>query len=340
MSAMPRLPDPLTPNGLRELMRERPYWDPSHPRSKIYHRLVQRGFEILYPGPVRYGPGGRTDTPPLKPQYVAHLVEQTNREMETSEREFDGNPSARAGGAVHVQSHTRDSGKVEVSDYWRARPGEGGGSESSSESPQARNFLDEAENAGDETDDKPRRREDGTADDPLPAPDTREPVDPETFYRKLEFDPNGEGEWEAFRQRPWDAARARMERSRTDNITREEYPGENHHNNEADAFRHAHWSFEVARKIGPDAAKEFGDAHERSEANPTPERLMDLYNNKVGRDLAMDPENAGRDARDVIREAIREGKLKTSPFETNEPRSPLPDRAPRLLYRPPGGQRR
>ena len=65
---------------------------------------------------------------------------------------------------------------------------------------------------------------------------------------------------------------------------------------------------------------------------------MDLYNNKVGRDLAADPENAGRDGREVIREAIRDGKLRTRPFETDEPRSPLPDRPPGMLYRRSGSQ--
>ncbi|MSO84970.1 MAG: hypothetical protein EXR02_00305 [Rhodospirillales bacterium] len=50
---VPRLPDPLTPEAIEELMKARPYWDTSHPRSPIYRRLVQRGFEIMYPGPLR-----------------------------------------------------------------------------------------------------------------------------------------------------------------------------------------------------------------------------------------------------------------------------------------------
>ena len=36
-------------------------------------------------------------------------------------------------------------------------------------------------------------------------------------------------------------------------------------------------------------------AHERSSPNPDSERLMDLYNNEVGRRLALDPANAGRE---------------------------------------------
>lgn len=51
MSTMPipRLPNPLTPERLEVLMRERAYWDANHPRFKIYNRIVRRGFEIMYP---------------------------------------------------------------------------------------------------------------------------------------------------------------------------------------------------------------------------------------------------------------------------------------------------
>ncbi|OHC83833.1 MAG: hypothetical protein A3G73_07125 [Rhodospirillales bacterium RIFCSPLOWO2_12_FULL_67_15] len=88
MSAMPipRLPNPLTPETIEELMKARPYWDLSHPRSPLYRRLVQRGFEIMYPH-TRYDAIGRMiDLKPLKPQYIAHLVAKENREMDEIER--------------------------------------------------------------------------------------------------------------------------------------------------------------------------------------------------------------------------------------------------------------
>ena len=128
MTAMPRprLPDPLTPEALRDLMRERPYWDLKHPQSELYHRLVRRGFEMLYPGPAQYdGIGRMIDTPPRSPGEVARLVAQTNRELEAMGRGLD-EPSS-GSDEVHVQSHTRDDGKTKVSDYWRAAPGQGGG---------------------------------------------------------------------------------------------------------------------------------------------------------------------------------------------------------------------
>jgi hypothetical protein len=331
--ATPRLPEPLTVESLRTLMRERPYWDLKHPRSALHRRLVDRGFAMLFPGKTKYDDTGKAiDVPPLPPEAVAHQVAQVNREMDRLERSlagtsivaqekrddenrqpFDERPTGNREGAVHVQAHTRDGGKTEVADYWRAAPGEG----------ERVNFADGADTTNDEND---------TGNDSLPHPDSRDPVDPEGFYRKIGFDPNGEKQWQAVLRRPLDAKQAGRLETEASDIAREEYPGTHPHNSEADAFRHAYWSFKVAREIGADAAKEFGDAHERSDPNPTPERLMDLYNNKVGRDLAADSKNADRDAREVIREAIREGKLRTSPFKIDEPPSLLPDRAPGFLY--------
>lgn len=81
MTALPKLPQPLTPQSLVGLMRERAYWDATHPRFPTYQRLVKRGFEILYPGPERRDDTGMAiNTPPRPPEHVAHLVEQTNRE--------------------------------------------------------------------------------------------------------------------------------------------------------------------------------------------------------------------------------------------------------------------
>ena len=82
--------------------------------------------------------GKMIDAKPLKPQYIAHLVDAVNREMENLERNIQGE-AANAGGAVHVRAHSRrapvgaqheyargDSpardGKVAIADYWRAAP--------------------------------------------------------------------------------------------------------------------------------------------------------------------------------------------------------------------------
>jgi hypothetical protein len=42
--------------------------------------------------------------------------------------------------------------------------------------------------------------------------------------------------------------------------------------------------------------------------------LMGLFNNRVGRQLAMDPANRGRDPEVGVREAIEDGRLRLSPI--------------------------
>jgi hypothetical protein len=53
--------------------------------------------------------------------------------------------------------------------------------------------------------------------------------------------------------------------------------------------------------------------------NEEPSRLMDLYNNRAGRELALDPKNNGRPSKDVIFKALTNGKLRTKPFKTLTP---------------------
>ena len=198
MSTMPipRLPNPLTPKTIEGLMNARPYLDLNHPRSPLYRRLVQRGFEIMYPD-TRFDAIGRMIDLPLRPpERIAHLVAEANREIEEQERGFDEKPSAGAGDTVHVQSHTRADGKVEVSDYWRSRPGEGSGSEPAPEAPKTRNLLDEAEGAGDKTNAGDTRA--GTDDD-RPKPVNPLPDLPEIEIRR---DDEGRGHFGARRVRP------------------------------------------------------------------------------------------------------------------------------------------
>ncbi len=71
----------------------------------------------------------------------------------------------------------------------------------------------------------------------------------------------------------------------------------------------------MTRAMGPDAAKFAADATEISGAGSVGARLMDLYNNNVGRKLALDPRNTGRPAEDVIMDAVRAGLLQTVPFK-------------------------
>lgn len=53
-----------------------------------------------------------------------------------------------------------------------------------------------------------------------------------------------------------------------------------------DAFRHSYFSGLNVGSLGFETAKALGDAHEVNPGNQTNDRLMDLYNNELGRNLA------------------------------------------------------
>jgi hypothetical protein len=126
-------------------------------------------------------------------------------------------------------------------------------------------------------------------------------------YAALDFDPNGPGEWDVVKQHPFAAIPAGAAglyarfMDKPDNYTG------NFHNDDADAYRHARWSQMMTQSIGPDLAKQFSDAHEISAPDPNGERLMDLYNNQVGRGLSP--------GRNQVEGALQRGILRTSPFK-------------------------
>lgn len=90
------------------------------------------------------------------------------------------------------------------------------------------------------------------------------------------------------------------------------YPHAPGGNDEADAYRHALWSHLMAQGIGRETAKAFGDAYEVSGSRSIPpatrgERLMDLYNNEVGRQF---PNDQGRS----LKNALETDRLRKRPF--------------------------
>ncbi len=136
----------------------------------------------------------------------------------------------------------------------------------------------------------------------------------DAIYNELGYDPGGIGETANAALNPFDALAARGDADTAFAETAAQYPNvRNAHNNEADAFRHATWNAHMTQSIGASEAKKFGDAHERSGANPESEIVMDLMNNHNGRVLAeafpdMDPAT-------LIATAADMGLLQTAPIE-------------------------
>jgi hypothetical protein len=66
------------------------------------------------------------------------------------------------------------------------------------------------------------------------------------------------------------------------------YPrGEVLHDDHGDAFRHAYWNALLVWEFGSEWAARYTTAHEAVPGSPAPREAMDLYNNEVGRALAV-----------------------------------------------------
>jgi RHS repeat-associated protein len=80
-------------------------------------------------------------------------------------------------------------------------------------------------------------------------------------------------------------------------------------NDHEDAFRHAYANYVLTKQFGAATTKMVGESHERSRPNAWRERVMDLYNNHVGRVLAISGDS--RPAEVVILDAMARGLLMT-----------------------------
>lgn len=139
------------------------------------------------------------------------------------------------------------------------------------------------------------------------APETRAPS-----FNDVGFDPRGSGIWSTSIRHSVAAIFANEAAKAAAASTAKKYPGVSPHNDEADAYRHTLWSHLMTQGIGPDLAKAFGDAHEISGSSvsgpgPNSERLMDLHNNQVGRQL---PNDQGRS----LKGALEKGYIRKRPF--------------------------
>ncbi|XP_070532949.1 uncharacterized protein [Ptychodera flava] len=133
----------------------------------------------------------------------------------------------------------------------------------------------------------------------------------DSAYRWLSFNKRGIGEKALALKHLFKAPTILLYAERSKRDARKYYSN-SLHNGVGDAFRHALFSYRVTKKYGSSIAKQFGDAHEVSHVNPLNERLMDLYNNQVGRCLAGIRGNRSKDDVSVIKAAISAGRLQTS----------------------------
>lgn len=75
-----------------------------------------------------------------------------------------------------------------------------------------------------------------------------------------------------------------------------------------DAFRHAYWNALMVKEYGAEWAEDYATAHEQLPGNPGPREAMDLYNNEVGRNIAVaNPDASAEELADLIEKAVKNG---------------------------------
>lgn len=76
-----------------------------------------------------------------------------------------------------------------------------------------------------------------------------------------------------------------------------------------DAFRHMYWNALMVRELGPEFAEAFATAHEGRPGNMADDEAMDLYNNSIGRQIALaNPDASLEELQELIQEAVTNGQ--------------------------------
>ena len=112
---------------------------------------------------------------------------------------------------------------------------------------------------------------------------------------------------------PFDCAKAKTDADNAGETARNNYPANTLHNGIGDAFRHCYWNALMTISIGRDQAKKVADLHEdNNPTGPLAERVMDLFNNEIGRQVGSDSKTAD-EAREKCAEYAATGYLKVEP---------------------------
>ena|GEM_PF-3196732 len=153
----------------------------------------------------------------------------------------------------------------------------------------------------------------------LPDESAKPPVSLAELYKELEFNPDSAGIHRVALFDPEGTFYAKKFKDEAVKKVAELYPNVEPVDNEADAFRHAYFSFRLADAIGVKRAKKFTDAYEVSNINKLGGRCMDLWNNREGRRMSVESQNLKTSdrravAEDLVKEAIKSKRLMLEPF--------------------------
>ena len=77
-----------------------------------------------------------------------------------------------------------------------------------------------------------------------------------------------------------------------------------------DAFRHAYWNARLTSEFGAEWTTQFATAHEGNNPGNSTREAMDLYNNQIGRQIAINnPDASPAELADLVKKALDNGDL-------------------------------
>lgn len=83
-----------------------------------------------------------------------------------------------------------------------------------------------------------------------------------------------------------------------------------HNDNHNDAYRHAYWNSLMTRRFGEEWTEDYTNAHEGVPGNSQVREAMDLYNNEVGRRIAVEnPDATEAEIQGLVKDALDNGEL-------------------------------
>lgn len=93
-----------------------------------------------------------------------------------------------------------------------------------------------------------------------------------------------------------------------EDTAKEVFPNDNTQDNHTDAFRHTYWNALMTQEFGEDWTKEYTSKHEGRPDNAAVREAMDLYNNEIGRSIALNNPGASQEElRDLAKDAVQRG---------------------------------
>jgi uncharacterized protein YukE len=112
---------------------------------------------------------------------------------------------------------------------------------------------------------------------------------------------------------PWDQKTFQDAKNDAFNFADDRFPSQsiivgNYDHN--DAFRHAYWNTLMTHHFGEQWAQDYATAHEQLPGNPSVVEAQDLYNNEVGRRIAIDnPDASPAELADLVERAVNDGDM-------------------------------